>query len=121
MSRNRPETETPEYKSWRFHIYSRDRFSCVLCNRSGQKLEAHHIIRWADAPELRYAPSNGVTLCENCHLTVTGREEEFVAKFKQIVADKRQNKGQVKRGLGIKKAASFKQRKWRPRNYMLRF
>ena len=57
-----------EYKLWRNVVFERDNYTCILCgnNKSGN-LNADHIKRWADFPELRYEVSNGRTLCINCH------------------------------------------------------
>ena len=74
----------PKYKAWRFKVYKRDKFKCVLC-QSKEKLNSHHIRRWADCPQLRFEPSNGVTLCKLCHDKVTGNEDEYAAIFMGIV------------------------------------
>lgn len=55
---------------WRQKVFSRDRFSCQICGKVGGNLNAHHIMPWADYPELRYQVSNGITLCEMCHRAV---------------------------------------------------
>lgn len=54
-----------EYRKWRKGIIDRDK----VCQRCGSKknLEVHHIVHFADAPELRLCDSNGVTLCRKCH------------------------------------------------------
>jgi len=82
--------DTPEYKAWRKKVYGRDRYKCQMpgCTSSGH-LNAHHIKRWADAPYLRFVVSNGITLCDDCHKLVTGRESEFEGTFMRIVNQKR--------------------------------
>lgn len=41
---------------------------CVICGKS-ENLNAHHcIVRKAQSDGVRWLPSNGVTLCVNCHL-----------------------------------------------------
>jgi len=53
-------------------------------------LNAHHIQKWASASSLRYDPSNGITLCKNCHKKVTGHEQHYQGLFQEIV---RKNNG----------------------------
>ncbi len=67
-----------EYKLWRKAVFERDNFTCIWCGIKGgwskeQKkqisLNADHIKRFADYPELRFAIDNGRTLCVPCHKT----------------------------------------------------
>ena len=67
ITRNRHFCSRPEYKQWRMNVYLRDNFTCQYCGIKGVYLEAHHIKRWVDYPELRYDINNGVTLCKECH------------------------------------------------------
>ncbi len=65
---------SPKYRRWRKAVFARDGYKCVLCGSKG-KLNAHHIVRWADCPALRFATSNGCCLCVDCHDNkVTGNE-----------------------------------------------
>ena len=59
-----------EYKLWRIAVFERDNYVCVWCgsNKSGS-LNADHIKRFSDYPELRFAIDNGRTLCIDCHKT----------------------------------------------------
>lgn len=61
---------TPEYTQWRTAVFERDKYTCRICNDIGGSLEAHHIIRWADEPGLRFDVNNGITLCTTCHKKV---------------------------------------------------
>lgn len=58
---------SPEYKKWRLSVFTRDNFTCLNCEKVGGSLEAHHIDRWKDFPNLRFDINNGVTLCKDCH------------------------------------------------------
>ena len=67
---NRKIRTSTEYKEWRTAVFKRDNYTCVLCgdNTSGN-LNADHIKRFSDYPELRLEVSNGRTLCIPCHRT----------------------------------------------------
>lgn len=56
-----------EYKIWRKAVFERDKFTCVLCDKEGGRLNADHIKPWASYAKLRYSVSNGRTLCFLCH------------------------------------------------------
>lgn len=56
-----------EYKTWRKSVFERDDYTCQGCFKRGGDLEADHIKRWKDNPELRYSVENGRTLCVPCH------------------------------------------------------
>lgn len=59
-----------EYRLWREAVFERDCYTCVFCgDNKGGNLNADHIKRFADYPELRFAIDNGRTLCEDCHKT----------------------------------------------------
>lgn len=78
----------PQYVKWRKAVYARDNSSCRMCGRHGRgaHLQAHHIVRWADSPELRYVISNGITLCEVCHSLVKDREAEYAPRFVALIS-----------------------------------
>lgn len=55
------------------HVYKRDDYKCQRCgspHHSNNKLHAHHLTPWADSIELRFDPSNLITLCNSCHAWV---------------------------------------------------
>ncbi len=58
-----------EYKLWREAVFKRDIYTCVWCGKKGGAIEADHIKRFSDFPELRFAIDNGRTLCIPCHKT----------------------------------------------------
>lgn len=61
-------------KEWRLAVFSRDRYTCQHCGVVGATLNAHHIKRFRDYPELRVDVDNGITLCVDCHKIETRRE-----------------------------------------------
>jgi 5-methylcytosine-specific restriction endonuclease McrA len=74
-----------EYKLWREAVYKRDNYTCQICERRGETLNADHIKKFSiilkeyniktfeDALncEEMWRISNGRTLCVKCHKKVT--------------------------------------------------
>jgi len=65
-SDNKRVRNSTEYKLWKFAVFSRDNFKCVVCGTT-KKIQAHHIKPFCDYPELRLDVDNGVTLCKKHH------------------------------------------------------
>jgi len=59
-----------EYRLWRMSVFRRDNFTCKFCFKRGGKLNADHIKRFSEYPELRLDIDNGRTLCVPCHKTL---------------------------------------------------
>ena len=72
------------YRRWRYLVFKRDRFKCQMPDCTGKPIEAHHIVRWADSPKLRYDVNNGITLCVRCHALVTGQEQAYASMLSAI-------------------------------------
>jgi hypothetical protein len=53
---------------FRISVYERDKYTCVNCGVKGVKLDAHHILDRKLFPDGGYYLSNGVSLCEPCHI-----------------------------------------------------
>ena len=51
-------------------VFKRDNYKCKCCNASPSKemLDAHHITDRNEIPMGGYVRSNGITLCQDCHL-----------------------------------------------------
>jgi 5-methylcytosine-specific restriction endonuclease McrA len=73
----------PEYRRWRRAVLKRDGRACRLCG-STQRLQAHHIKKFAKHPECRWEVANGIILCLACHDTVRGKEEQYEAALKAL-------------------------------------
>lgn len=81
------ERNNPEYKQWRQSVYLRDGFKCKINNEDcSGKLEAHHILRWNEYPELRYDTNNGITLCHSHHPRKREEEKRLETYFKGLVS-----------------------------------
>jgi predicted restriction endonuclease len=82
----------PKYIEWRKNIYTRDNFKCQWpnCNIK-QKLNAHHIYKWADFPGLRYHINNGITLCKTHHDMIKNNEDNYRSFFSNLVLYKLKN------------------------------
>lgn len=64
----------PRVKRWTKQVISKGH--CELCG-STERLEAHHIIKWADYPKGRIDLKNGMCLCHDCHT----KEHEFDCSY----------------------------------------
>lgn len=63
------------WKRWKRAVHRRDNRTCQICGATGLRgmnLQADHILPKRDYPELRWSIDNGRTLCQSCHLGVTG-------------------------------------------------
>lgn len=85
--RNKSIRWSTEMCDWRKSVYERDNYSCVICNIRGTELNAHHIKRFCEYPELRFCVDNGITLCEEHHKSTYKKEYLFEDLFNKIIAD----------------------------------
>jgi hypothetical protein len=67
LHRRDRERDCAGYRFWRQEVFVRDNYTCQDCGQRGGVLNAHHIQPWAKNHALRFAVSNGVTLCRACH------------------------------------------------------
>ena len=62
---------TKRYRDWKDAVKERDNHTCKLCGTRDMPYSiAHHILSYNTNPELRYAITNGVTVCASCHSMV---------------------------------------------------
>jgi len=66
---------------WRAKVYLRDNYKCVMCGRSGLRLDPHHILPKRDYPNLKYHISNGASLCRRCHKKTFKKEYQFIEQL----------------------------------------
>ena len=60
-----------DYRIWRDRVFVRDNYTCQICGVTNVYVQADHIKRYSEFPELRYDIDNGRTLCVPCHYYVT--------------------------------------------------
>lgn len=82
---NRKYRNTPEYFEWRKKVLKRDKHKCRFPGCKKRAKQVHHILRWADAPSLRYEVSNGISLCWACHYNIRNQEHLYVELFIRII------------------------------------
>lgn len=84
---NKRMREVPEMKIWRINVFERDKYICQMpdCDKTERYLNAHHIKRFIDYPELRFDIDNGITLCKRCHNKTKGKEDNFIKLFSEII------------------------------------
>ena len=56
-----------ESKLWIQSVFARDGYTCQKTGIKGCRLTAHHIMNFAQYPELRFAIDNGITLSIEAH------------------------------------------------------
>jgi len=75
-------------RNWRKQVYERDDYTCAVCGHRGGDLNAHHIKRWNEYPELSHVVENGITLCLECHVKTYKREHEFEDMFLKLLEER---------------------------------
>ena len=64
------------HRDWRDKVLRKAKYICIECARYGKRTPAtvaHHIKPRKEYPELQYAVSNGMALCEACHTKLEPR------------------------------------------------
>jgi hypothetical protein len=79
-----------EMDNWRRSVFIKDNFTCQKTGIRGGDLVVHHILNFAQHPELRFAIDNGVTLSKDAHVefhkrygrkdNTRGQVEEFIGR-----------------------------------------
>jgi len=67
-------------------VLMRDGYKCMMCGESNCMLEAHHI-----NPQRLFrcdALSNLITLCSVCHRGISGKEEDYIVPFQNLIGGK---------------------------------
>jgi hypothetical protein len=76
-----------KYREWSRSVKNRDCWKCRISDDTcSGRLEAHHILNWAEYPELRYKISNGITLCHSHHPRGREKEKRLSPYFMELVS-----------------------------------
>ena len=75
---------TKEHLAWKRKVFARDKYTCQYCG-SKKHLNAHHILPFAEHPDVAYDIDNGTTLCEDCHKIEHSIGYAYKRIFKAIV------------------------------------
>ena len=67
--------KNPLWQKKRLEILSRDKFACVVCGSTDKQLHVHHKKYIAGRDYWDYPDELLVTLCEDCHRKLHGKEE----------------------------------------------
>ena len=67
QDRMKRDMQNGKIRIWRLKIFERDDFTCDICKKRGDDLNAHHLNSWDAYVSERYKLENGVTLCAECH------------------------------------------------------
>ena len=71
-----------KYRIWRDTILARDGNRCQFPGcKVTEKLQVHHIRRFADVEHLRYETFNGICLCPLHHQGVSNNEKFYETQF----------------------------------------
>jgi len=65
-----------QMKYWRISVFERDGYTCQICSTKGGVLNAHHIKKFSNFPDLRFDISNGMTLCKKCHINIHSTKDK---------------------------------------------
>lgn len=76
-------------RNWRWSVFCRDHFKCIICGRGNIGLAADHIKPWALYPALRFDISNGQTLCRICHSVKTVADNKIIKQERRKSANQR--------------------------------
>lgn len=73
-------------KFWAKQVFARDKQKCRIANGDCKgQLEAHHILKWSEYPELRFDVNNGITLC-HAHHPRGAEEKRLIPTFQELVS-----------------------------------
>lgn len=84
-------------QTWSRQVLKRDNYTCQCCHKKGGTLNAHHLDGYNWCKERRFDPTNGATLCVDCHKTfhsVYGYKDNTKQQFYEFLKTKEVGKWQ---------------------------
>ena len=82
---------------WKNEVFKKNNYTCQICGNRGSDLNAHHIRKFSEFPELRYNLDNGATLCVDCHKDIHIKQIDSIDKKLDILLTKqREDRGEGK-------------------------
>ena len=86
LKTSRKQAYDVRYREWMRSVKNRDGWKCRIANKDCLgNVEAHHILRWSDYPELRYEVGNGISLCNHHHPRRKEDELKLSPLFQSLV------------------------------------
>ncbi len=93
------------YSDWRTKVFQRDNYTCRVCGKRGNNIEAHHInsfsfiknkynittIEEAILCLELWNINNGITLCEECHTHIYNPLNIFITYIHQFLQSQEDN------------------------------
>ena len=77
MSKFHASLQRNRWQASRRVVFKRDSYRCQNCGRAG-RLECDHVVRLEDEPQQDpYDPEGCQTLCRDCHISKTARENRI--------------------------------------------
>jgi transposase len=109
-----------ENDEFRRIVFARDNYTCQLCGDDKKRIEANHIKLFSENKELRFEPSNGITLCKDCHQSIRGKEHELESVFISIISSKHISKKQIQKIKDeiLSKIYLYRDKEWLLNNYV---
>lgn len=109
-----------ENEKFRRIVFVRDNYTCQICGKNNTRLEANHIKLFSENKQLRFEPSNGITLCNVCHQSIRGKEHDLESFFTSIVSSNNISKREIQRIKDnvMSKIYLYRNKEWLIENYV---
>lgn len=75
----------PRWQKKRLKILQRDNFTCQRCGSTDKELQVHHLWYHTLRAPWELPDSSLVTLCSDCHDTITEENEEVYPNYRDLI------------------------------------